>query len=155
MKIVSLLVFIVALVGTWHITRAAGPMSQSIHVGIQNDLKNIIAEYVQKNLPDSKNLRFDRFWTESLKDSRIKATFAYSFESETAESGTAKTGISGYAILNKVNEDPKSVTYNLDELHVLDNAVEFEEPIQITTAPGSPATNEQPPQPTEESKSEH
>jgi hypothetical protein len=151
MKIVSLLVFVGAMIGTWHLTRAQGPMSQSVHLGIQNDLKNIIAEYVQKNLPDSKNLRFDRFWTESLKDNRIKATFSYSFESETAESGTAQTGISGYAILNKVNEDPQSITYSLDELHVLDNAVEFEEPIQITTGPG-PAVTIDPPPPTEETK---
>jgi len=133
MKIVSLLIFGFALIGTWRMAHSRGPMSQSVHVGIQTDLKKIITEYVQKNRPESRNMRFHRFWTESVKKDKIKATFTYSFEDSTEEAGPTSLEISGYALLNKVNEDAAGVTYSLDELHILDNAIRFEEPIQITT----------------------
>lgn len=138
MKIISVVVFTAALIGSWYMARAQGPMSQSVHVGVQNDLKNIIAEYVQKNLPESKNLRFDKFWTETVKKDRIKAYFLYSFEDASQTSGPTRVEISGSAILNKVDESPETVTYSLDQLQILDNKVEFEEPIQITSgnAPG-------------------
>src|SRR3954467_13189522 len=99
MKIVSSVIFAVALIGSWNMARSQGPTSQSVHIGIQNDLKNIIAEYVQKNLPNSKNLRFDKFWTETVKKDVVKATFAYSFEDESAENGNTVVEIEGSAIL--------------------------------------------------------
>jgi hypothetical protein len=139
MKIVSSLVFAAALIGSWCLSRAHGPMSQSVHIGVQNDLKNIIAEYVQKQLPESKNLRFDKFWTETVKKDRIKASFVYSFEDATQASGPARTQISGSALLNKVDENPETVTYSLDELQILDNRIEFAEPIQITAGAGAAA----------------
>ncbi len=132
MKIVSTLVFAAALIGTWQMSRGHSPMSQSVHVGIQSDLKKIIAEYVQKNLPESGNLRFDKFWTEAVKKDKIKASFVYSFDDSTRTAGTARVEISGSAILNKVDENSETVTYSLDELQILDNKVRFEEPIQIT-----------------------
>jgi hypothetical protein len=144
MKIVSSLVFAAALISTWCMTRMHGAQSQSVHVGVQNDLKNIIAEYVEKNLPSSKDLRFDKFWTESLKKNKIKATFVYSFEDTASEeTGSARVEISGSAILNKVDENAETVTYSLDELQIKDNKIEFAEPIQITAeAPGKAAIDE-------------
>lgn len=135
MKIVSIVVFTAALIVSWQFTHHLGPMSQSVHMGVQADLKKIIAEYVEKNLPDSKNLRFDRFWTESISETKIKATFAYTFDEPGGESGTTAVSISGFAILNKTSEDAQGITYSLDELKILDSAVEFDEPIQITTGP--------------------
>ena len=75
-----------------------------MHVGIQNDLKEIIAEYVQKNLPESKNLRFEKFWTEAVKKNKVKASFVYSFEDPSQENGDTVTEIAGSAILDKGEE---------------------------------------------------
>ncbi len=158
MKIVSLVLVLAALIGTWRLAHSRGPMTQAVHVGIQADLKRIITEYVQTNRPDSKDLRFQKFWTETLKDGKIKATFTYTFQDTTEESGLTELEISGVAVLNKIDENPETVTYSLDELQVLDNSIRFEEPIQITAGltegedPESDGTElepEEPPAPTE------
>ncbi len=136
MKIVSVLVFAFALVGTWALVHNPRPVAQSVHIGIQNDLKNIIAEYVQKNLPESKNLRFEKFYTQTLNKSRVRAVFAYSFEDKTEEGEPAAVQIDGEAILNKIDETPETVTWSFDQLTIQDNKVTFTDPIQITAGTG-------------------
>lgn len=144
MKIVSVVVFAAALIGSWALVHNPRPVAQSIHIGIQNDLKNIIAEYVQKNLPESKNLRFEKFYTEALNKAQVKATFVYSFEDKTQNGEPASVEIEGSAILNKIDETPETVTWSFDQLMIQDNKVEFTDPIQITAGtgegekPGSP-----------------
>jgi hypothetical protein len=132
MKIVSVLVFGAALVGSWMMTRNQAPIPESVHLGIQDDLKRIITEYVQKQLPESKNLRFQRFWTEALKKNKVKAVFSYSFE-DASRGEDALLHIEGSAILNKVSETPETVTWSMDELQVEDSTVDFQEPIHITS----------------------
>lgn len=144
MKIVSVVFFALALVGTWYLAHAGKPVAESVHVGIQNDLKRIITEYVQKNLPESKNLHFTKFWTETLSPSKVKAFFLYSFEDTTEEGEPAEVEIDGSAILNKIDETPEASTWSFDELQILDTKVSFNEPIQITSRAGelenAPAT---------------
>lgn len=132
MKIVSVLVFAFALVSTWAMVHNPRPVAQSVHIGIQNDLKNIIAEYVAKNLPESKNLRFEKFYTETLNKNQVKAVFVYTFEDRTENGEPAVVGIEGSAILNKIEETAETVTWSFDQLVIQDNKVTFEDPIQIT-----------------------
>lgn len=136
MKIVSLLIFGAALIGSWAMVHAPRPVAESVHIGIQSDLKNIIAEYVQKNLPESKNLVFQKFWTETVNKDRVKASFSYSFDND-SDGETANVEIQGTAILNKVDENPETVTWSFDELTISDNKVTFSEPIQITANAGA------------------
>ena len=138
MKIVSVAVFAAALIGTWVLVHATPMVSESMHVGIQNDLKTIISDYVQKNLPSSKNLRFEKFWTESVKKDQVRATFVYSFEDPSAENGDTVIEIAGSAMLNKGEETAQSVTWNLNSLQIKDSHVDFQEPIQITAGKGQP-----------------
>lgn len=133
MKIVSVVVFLGAMIFTWMLVHANSPVPESMHVGIQNDLKNVIAEYVQKNLPSSKNLRFEKFWTEVVKRDKVKASFVYSFEDLTQENGNTVVKIEGYAMLDKGDETPDSVTWNLSALQIKDSHVDFLEPIHITS----------------------
>lgn len=135
MKIVSVLIFGAALIGSWAVVHAPRPVSESVHIGIQNDLKNIIAEYVQKNLPESKNLKFEKFWTQTVKADQVKASFVYSFDND--DNGeAAQVQIEGSALLNKVDETPETVTWSFDQLTISDNKVTFTEPIQITAGAG-------------------
>ncbi len=152
MKVVSVFVFAVALVASWYVVYAQMPVAETVHMGIQNDLKNIITEYVQKNLPEVKNLRFERMWTTTLKDNKVKASFMYSFEEPGTDGEPAVIEINGTAILNKVEETPEMATWNLDELRILDNKVNFTEPIQITA---ETATGDEPVPAPEEEKSTH
>jgi hypothetical protein len=106
MKVVSVLVFAAALIGSWTAVYSKKPVAESVHVGIQNDLKNIITEYVQKNLPSAKNLRFEKMWTETIKPNRVRANFVYSFEEPGENGEPAVVEINGAAILNKIDETP-------------------------------------------------
>lgn len=137
MKVVSVLIFAVALVGSWVAVHAKKPVSESVHIGIQNDLRNIITEYVQKNLPESKNLRFEKLWTETISKDRVKANFVYTFEDTSQAGNSALVEIHGSALLNKVEETPEMATWSFDQLQILDNKVQFSEPIQITAEAGS------------------
>lgn len=132
MKIVSVLIFAAALIGTWVAAHTPRVVPESVHADIQSELKTIIAEYIQKNLPESKNLRFEKFWTETVKASQVKAYFAYSFEDKTESGEEAAVEIEGSAILNKVEETPENVTWSFDTLIISDNKVTFSEPIRIT-----------------------
>lgn len=136
MKIVSVLIFGAALVGSWVAAHAPRLVAASVHEGIQNDLKNIIAEYVQKNLPESKNLRFEKFWTETVKASQVKAYFMYSFEDKTEDGEPATVEIDGSATLNKIEETPETVTWSFDSLQISDNKVTFSDAIHITASTG-------------------
>jgi hypothetical protein len=142
MKIVSVVVFALALIGSWMIVHNNPPIPESMHVGIQNDLKNIIAEYVQKSLPNSKNLRFEKFWTEAVKKDKVKASFVYSFEDPSQENGDTVIEISGTAMLDRGEETADNVTWNLNQLNIQDSAVQFEEPIHITAEKGEPPPKE-------------
>jgi len=136
MKIISLLIFSAALIGSWALVHSPRPVAESVHIGIQSDLKNIIAEYVQKNLPESKNLIFDKFWTETMNKNQVKAVFVYSFDNP-SDGETANVQIQGQALLNKVDETPETVTWSFDELTISDNKITFTDPIQITADAGA------------------
>ena len=144
MKVVSVLIFAAALISTWYAVYAQKSVAESVHVGIQNDLKNIIAEYVQKNLPQAKNLRFEKMWTQTLKSNKVQANFVYSFEEDSENGEPAIVEINGAAILNKIEETPEMATWNLDELRILDNKVNFTEPIEIRGGAGELESTTQP-----------
>ncbi|MGE0526772.1 MAG: hypothetical protein AB7G93_15150 [Bdellovibrionales bacterium] len=136
MKIVSVFVFAFALIGSWMLVHTKKPISESVHAGIQNDLKRIISDYVRNNLPESHHLEFKRFWTETLSKDRVKAYFIYAFQDTPSEGESAEVEIEGSAILNKVNESDDMVTWSFDELQILNNTVNFADPIQITAGAG-------------------
>jgi hypothetical protein len=159
MKFISLILIFLLMQWTWGLATSSRTLSQDVHLGIQEDLKGLITDYIQENLPNSKNLKFERFWTERVKDSQIRASFVYSFEDETAGGEEARVGIEGEALLNRKADGPDATqVWSLDEITVLNNRVEFKDGIKISPkgvideeseeAPaagdaGAPATEEQ------------
>lgn len=132
MKYLSLIVFLIALQWTWSFSHRPSNVSESAHVGIQSDLKKIISDYITENLPTSRNLRFEKFWSEQLKKNKVKASFVYSFDDEDQESGNARVVIEGYAILNRDSKVDETFDYwNLDELYILNNKIDFKDPMLI------------------------
>ena len=133
MKFFGVVLFIVAMNWTWSLVHESRGISEAVHVGIQNDMKKIIGDYIAENLPTSTNLEFHQFWTEKLKKNQVKVKFSYSFEDSTAEIGAARVNVEGYAVLNKVaSADAKYETWSFDELQILDNKVEFKEPLKVS-----------------------
>ena len=133
MKYASLILIYFTMLGTWKVINQANPVSEVVHVGIQEDLKRVIENYIKENLPESKDLNFHRLWTELKAPNQVKATFMYSFADDGEESGKTRVEIEGYAILNrdKTKNDTTDV-WSFDELYILNNHVIFDEGITIT-----------------------
>lgn len=120
---------------SWSVIKAPALVPEDTHIGIQDDLKRVITEYIQENLPSAKDIRFDRFWTETLKESQVKASFAYSFE-DGENADEARVGVEGHAILNRSKDDKSEYdVWSLDELYVLNNRINFKEGVTIKPAP--------------------
>ena len=133
MKYLSLIALLAALVSSWSLVHKKSDLSEGIHVGIQDDLKGIITDYIQKNLPQSKNVEFERMWTERIGQDKVKASFIYSFEEENEEVGPARVNIEGYAILNKQAAEPnRANVWSFDELYILNNNLVFQRELSIT-----------------------
>ena len=132
MKYLSLLVFLFAMYWTWGITQKTPAVNELAHIGIQDDLKKIITTYITENLPSARDIRFEKFWTETLKNEQVKALFLYSFEDTNEENEIARISIEGYAILNReASEDPRFDIWSFDELFILNNKVSFAEGVTI------------------------
>ena len=66
----------------------------------------------------------------------VPAKGSGAFEDQTETGEMANVEIEGNAILNKIDETPEVATWSFDQLQILDNKVEFSEPIKITAGAG-------------------
>lgn len=132
MKYLSTILILAVMYWTWGLVRHDRPISEHIHISIQEDLKRLISDYIQQNLPNSTNLRFERFWTEAVDDNKVKASFTYSFEDSNEQVGEARVQIEGYAILNRARETAESIEWSFDELVILNNEVDFQDPLRVS-----------------------
>ncbi len=110
MRYVSLLIFVVAMVLTWRLVETPAAVPEATHVLIQEDLKRIISEKINEDLPSAQDIQFDRFWTQNLKGDRVKASFLVSFDLPDAQE-PARHGIQGQYILTF---DPKTGQWSGD-----------------------------------------
>jgi len=131
MKYVSLLLLLYAMSYTWGLAHRKQAIPEQTHVGIQEDLKRVITDYIQENLPNSKNLIFKRFWTEPLSEEKVKASFVYSFEDANEQVGEARVEISGQAILSRQNETEETSIWSLDDLSVTSSQVDYKDPLNV------------------------
>jgi hypothetical protein len=100
MRYLSLGVFILMMYFSWHLIEAPAAVPEATHVLIQEDLKRIISEKIQEDLPAAADIKFDRFWTENLKGDRVKASFIVSFDvPENTNEEATRHGIQGQYIL--------------------------------------------------------
>ena len=150
MKYVSTLLLILAMYWSWGLARNDQAISQQVHVGIQDELKKLIADYIQQNLPNSTNLRFERFWTETLTENQVKASFIYSFEDTSEQTGATRVQIEGDAILNRVLPETKAkevaenkdggenkdesadIEWSLDKIEILNNQIDYQSPMSVS-----------------------
>lgn len=99
MRYLSLLVFVFAMYLSWQVVETPAAVPESTHVLIQEDLKRLISEKIQEDLPSATEIQFDRFWTQTLKGDKVKASFVVSFDLPDA-SNPARHGIQGQYVLN-------------------------------------------------------
>ena len=133
MKFLSLIVLLILVSWSWAYIHQTADIAEQTHIDIQEDLTRFITNYISEQLPNSRNIRFEKMWTSRTKSEQLKASFRYSFEDVDAEDGSARVEIEGYALLNrKEGENPDLDTWSFDELHILDNVIEFTEGLNIT-----------------------
>ncbi|MBT4762613.1 MAG: hypothetical protein HOO06_13015 [Bdellovibrionaceae bacterium] len=128
MGFINIIIFVLILSWSWCVIDTPSAVSETTHVQVQKDLKDIISGYIESQLPNVKNISFKRFWTESLNQSQIKASFAYSFEDLSNTVGESKIEIAGFANL-RLNIAKNS--WDLESLDVASNHVEFKQPIVV------------------------
>ena len=98
MRYLSLLIFVSAMYFSWKVVESPAAVPESTHILIQEDLKRIISEKIQEDLPSAEDVQFDRFWSQNLKGNQVKANFVVSFDLPDGEN-SARHGIQGQYVL--------------------------------------------------------
>lgn len=132
-KIVSLVVFTVALAWTWNIIHTSAAVGSETHSGIQEKLGQLIQQTVMNKKPGAKNFRITKLWTETLSDTKVRAVFSYSF-SEAAEGNEfVQQNIDGEAILfREPKDDSRMDRWTLQSVKTTNDAVTFNEGVVVT-----------------------
>ncbi len=132
-KIVSLGVFIAALIWTWNVIHTSEAIGFETHSGIQMQLATIIQNTLTAKKPDAKDLVITRLWTESLGDNKVRAIFAFKFSEPVIENEILEQVIEGEAILyRKPSEDPEVDQWELQSVKTTNDIVVFSEGSTIT-----------------------
>ncbi len=132
MRYLSLLFIVAVMSWSWGFMKSPLEIPETTHIDIQDDIKMMIGETMQKYLPTVTGFRFDRFWTQNLSKDKVKAVFAFSFENSAETEEPARYGVEGYAILTYDNE--KNI-WNVDGPYFYNNEITFKE--GMTIHPGS------------------
>lgn len=104
-KIISLIVFAVALIWTWNIIHSTQAIGFETHSGIQQKLTELIQQTIANKKPEAKDLKVTRLWTESLSDNKVRAVFSYKFNEPSADNESTEQTIEGEAILHREPSD--------------------------------------------------
>ncbi|KYG68651.1 hypothetical protein [Bdellovibrio bacteriovorus] len=141
-KIVSLIVFLVALVWTWNVIHTSEAVGFETHSGIQLKLAELIGNTLTTKKPQAKDLSIMRLWTESLGDNKVRAVFAYKFIEPSEEGEELEQIIEGEAVLHREpSEDANTDKWVLQSVKTTNDIVVFTEGTTLT--PGeAPETEE-------------
>ncbi|WP_413943538.1 hypothetical protein [Bdellovibrio sp. HCB-162] len=144
-KIVSLVVFIAALVWTWNVIHTTDAVGFETHSGIQAKLAELIKNTLSVKKPNAKELTITRLWTESLGENKVRAVFAYKFI-DTSEGGEAlEQVIEGEALLHREpSEDSAVDKWTLQSVKTTNDIVVFTEGSTLTPGEEAPAPEQTP-----------
>jgi hypothetical protein len=141
-KIMSLVVFIAALVWTWNVVHISEAIGHETHSGIQAKLAELIKETLTAKKPLAKDLKIQRLWTESLSENKVRAVFSFSF-SDTSEAGEViEQVIEGEAVLHREPSENSQVDpWTLQSVKTTNDFVTFTEGSTIFPGTNTPATS--------------
>lgn len=139
-KIVSLVVFIAALIWTWTTIHTSQAVGFETHSGIQAKLAELIQNTLAAKKPNAKDLSITRLWTETLTENKVRAVFAYKF-TDVSESGeTLEQTIEGEAFLHREPSEQANIDkWVLQSVKTTNDFVVFTEGSTVT--PGAPEAN--------------
>lgn len=108
-KLVSLVVFIVALVWTWNVIHTTQAIGFETHSGIQIRMADLIQTTLAEKKPHAKDLTITRLWTETLSENKVRAVFAYKFIDLTEDGEALEQVIEGEAILHREPSEQRNI----------------------------------------------
>lgn len=131
LKLINSVVFFLIIWATQCLITAEKSVSFEQHVQVQQELSQLIANYVKENLPNMTNFKMHSVYTLPPKKGLMDAYFNYSFT--TAVEGTtqlATTELAGTATLRKLKDEPQE--WALEKIAIEGETVNFTDPIVIT-----------------------
>ncbi len=132
MKYFSVLVFLLAMSWTWGLAQQKKTYDEQVHISVQEQLKGLLAQSIQQQMPTVTELRFERFWTQVISEDEILATFNYSLVDPTTAAGATRLHFEGQTRLYRDHSQPGSVpVFNFENLIISNHSIEFTEPIAI------------------------
>lgn len=132
-KIVSLVIFIAALVWTWNVIHTSQAVGFETHSGIQTKLADLITQTLTSKRPHAKDLAITRLWTETLSDNKVRAVFAYKFTDVAEDGESMEQVIEGEAVLYRDISDQENVDkWVLQSVKTTNDIVIFTEGSTIT-----------------------
>lgn len=133
MKFISLIILFSILAITKISFKGDIDVPQSIHADIQNDIKRLIVDYVEENLPTASNIKFHKVWTQKINKNKIKALFKYSFDDSNQETRNTRVAIDGFAHLNKEagQSTADNEIWSFEDLQITNNTIEYKDGIKI------------------------
>ncbi|MES3036352.1 MAG: hypothetical protein V4736_00475 [Bdellovibrionota bacterium] len=137
-KLISLIVFAVALIWSWNKVHTANAVNFETHAGIQIKLAELIRETLAQKLPNAENIRITRLWTEAVSSNEVKAIFGYEFTQPLEEGEKVQQAVEGQAFLSRSGEH--SDEWKLDRVATDASNLSFSEgtivsPLNETGAP--------------------
>lgn len=132
-KIISLIVFIAALIWTWNIIHTSEAIGFETHSGIQMKLAELIkATFIEKK-PQAKDLVIQRLWTETLSDNKVRAVFSYKFTEVSEKGESTEQSIEGEAILHRdLSDDANVDKWTLQSVKTTNDFLTFSEGSTVT-----------------------
>jgi hypothetical protein len=146
-KIVSLIVFIAALVWTWNVIHTNQAIGFETHSGIQTKLAELIKNTLNKKRPNAKNLSITKLWTEDVSDNKVRAVFAYKFIDKSEAGDEVEQFIEGEAVLHReLSEEENVDKWTLQSVKTTNDIVTFSEGSIITPGNGDDEDEEEAPE---------
>lgn len=132
-KILSLVVFTVALVGTWSLIHSSTAIGFETHSGIQEKLIQLITDTVHAKKPHAKDLQITRLWTEAVDDRKVRALFTYKFSEPSDKNEVTERTIEGEVLLHREgNATDKVDKWVIQNVHTTADSLTFNEGLLIT-----------------------
>lgn len=140
-RIVSLLVFVAALIWTWNVIHTSEAVGFETHSGIQVQLAKLIEDTLKVKKPTASDLVITRIWTESLGENKVRAVFSFKFSEPVIEHEMIEQVIEGEAVLyREPSEDPDVDRWVLQSVKTTNDIVVFSEGSTISA--GEESTEE-------------
>lgn len=134
-KILSLVVFTVALVWSWSVIHSASAIGIETHSGIQDRLATLIQQTVQQKKPAAQDIQVVRLWTETLDENKVRAVFAYRFTEMFDGGEKSEQTVEGEAILHREpSEDSRIDRWVLQNVRTTNDIVTFDQGAVVTPA---------------------